>query len=476
MAQHATSQHEPDQEQFAGVEFKRHGYSLYVAFSDDKMECRCGYLPRHSGTMISRGELLNFLVQANVKVGIDEERLGEFLAAAAGRQTVRDAPLALGVPPAHGVDGWFSPTAKPCIRAHHEEEEGDSHDFRNVQTFINVLPGDEIGRIMPHTTGVPGRKVTGEVAIPRHGKPLKLKVGKDVRAEEDGRLLFAEAAGRVCFAFGEISVAQEFRVSGDVNFRVGSVSFNGVVEVGGDVLDGFNVTATKGLRVAGNIGNCSICSEGDVTLCGMDGQGRGSIICSGTIRANYLHDCTIECAGDVIVETEIHNCTIWTLGRIIVNRGGIVGGSCTSLGGIEAARLGSLTSVHTKLIAGVDYRDALELEQLQADLALNHKLLEDGAGRDVDTLRMARSVLTDRIMAIRSKVDPARNAKINVKTALYEKVLLTVGLTSERTFEQQTGPFTIIENSTDGGLRYLNLSSLEVNARVIEQACLRGAH
>ena len=463
MPQNATIQN-AEPEPFAGVEFKRLGYSLFIALSEDKMQCSCGYLPRPLGAAISRDELGNFLAQCNVKFGIDQEEFDRFLEAAAGRQTVRDMILARGVLPVNGSDGCFEATAQPSIIAHHEGEDGDCHDFRNVQTFVNVLAGDEIGHIVPNKMGVPGRKVTGEVAIPKHGKALKLKIGKDVRADADGLVLYAEADGRVCTDFGEISIVQEFRIAGNVNFSVGSVNFNGLVEVQGDVLDGFNVTASKGVRIRGNIGNCSICSDGEVTLCGMDGQGRGSIICSGAIRANYLHDCTIECAGDVIVETEIHNSTIWSLGRIVVNRGAIVGGSCTALGGIEASKVGSITSVLTKVVAGVDYRDVLELEQLQADLALNHKLLEAGSGKDAEVLRLARSVLTDRIMAIRTKQYPGSNPKINVKASLYDKVLLTVGYSSEKTHEQQRGPMSILENSVDGGLRFLHLTGLDIRA------------
>ena len=336
MVQDGTNQ-DDEGSAFAGVEYKRIGYSLFVAFSGDKMECRCGYLPRESGSPITLTDLCQFLAQANVKIGIDQEELERLVAAAAGRQTVRDLVVARGVPTVKGSDGYFLATAKPSIRAHHEGDEGDAPDFRNVQTFVNVLPGDEIGRLVPNRAGVPGRKVTGEVAIPKHGRPLKLKIGPNVAADEQGEVLFAAAAGRVWHAGDEISVVQEYRVAGDVDFRVGSVDFNGVVEVHGDVLDGFNVTATKGVHVHGNIGNGSINCQGDVAICGMDGHGTGSIVCQGNLRANYLHDCRVECAGDVIVQTEIHNSSIFALGRVVVKMGGAWGGTASRWGGSKPA-------------------------------------------------------------------------------------------------------------------------------------------
>lgn len=471
---HPTSMAKNDiQESFAGKEYKRLGYSLFIALSGDKMECRCSYVPRRQGAMMTRDELCAFLAQSDIKTGIDAEELDRFAGKTGAGQMVRDALLACGIPPINGSDGFFSPTAQPSIVAHHEED-GDSHDFRNVQTFINVRPGDEIGRIIPREMGIPGRRVTGEVVVPKHGRPLKIRIGKNIRVEDDGTRLVAEAEGRVCTRFGEMSVEQEYRIDGDVDFRVGSIDFNGVVDVRGDVLDGFNIAASKGLCVKGNIGNGNIISDGDILLCGMDGQNKGSIICGGTIRANYIHDCTIECAGDVIVDVEIHNCTIWSLGRIIVNKGAIAGGSYTALGGIEARRFGTLSSLHTRLTVGVDYRDLLVLDQLHADLAQNHEQITTSTDlKEVEQLRMVRAALTDRVMAIRSKIDAGSNPKINAKAALYENVLLTVGFLSQQIYEQVDGPVSITENTIECRLRYTPMTGLDINARDMEQAFIR---
>ena len=97
------------------------------------------------------------------------------------------------------------------------------------------------------------------------------------------------------------------------------------------------------------------------------------------------------------------------------------------------------------------------------------------SGKDLELLRLARSVLTDRIMAVRSKEDERKNAKINARTSLYDKVLLTVGFSSEKTYEQLRGPLSVIENTIDGGLRYLNLTGLEVKACDLERGYFRTA-
>ena len=457
-----------------GNEIKKLGYSLYLKIPDNRLECRCSYVPHEQGSMMNRDELTAFLKQYNVREGIDQQAFDDFVVKAAAGQQQIDVLLASGTPPVTGDDEYISISVNSSAEVHDTNEVLTDLDMHIVQTFINVSSGDVIGRIVPAGPGTPGRNIAGLPIPPHPGKPLHVKIGKNIRTEEDGTLLIAAATGRFCQSSGEISVEEEYVVKGDVNFRIGSINFKGVVEVRGDVLDNFNITATKGLMVSGNIGVCNIVSDGDVTFCGMDGQEKGSIICGGTLRANFIHDVEVECAGDVIVGVEIHNCTVRALGRIIVDKGAISGGSYIAQGGIEAKKIGSASSQHTKLQAGVDYHDVELLEKLFASLAETHdKAKQSQSLSEIAELRKSAVSLTDNIMSIRSKADPAANAKINAKAVLYENVQLTLGSTTEMIKEQKNGPLSIVENSIEGGLRYLSMSNLDVKAADIELAFVR---
>lgn len=458
----------------AGKEYERPGYSLFVWISDNKLECRCSYVPGTVGSMMSLDELRGFLAESGVKEGIDEDALKDFAIKASTATGLNMVLLASGTSPVNGVDGWISYSVQPTVTVQDVIDDDSTMDMHQVQSFMNVVPGEDICRVMPPEPGSPGMNVIGVVLPPQPGKALNLKVGKNIRCDGDGSLLVATAAGRVCQASGEISVEEEYVVSGNVDFRVGSITFNGFVEVRGDVLDDFNVTATRGMSISGNVGVCAIRSDGDITFCGMDGQGRGSIVCNGTIRANFIHDCHVECAGDVIVDVEVHNCTIKSLGRIIVNKGAISGGSYTALGGIDAKKIGSPASVRAKLAVGVDYHDAEELERLFAGLEKNQtQIAQTESLPEIEELRKVRAGLTDRILAIRAKTDQRSNAKINVQRMLYENILLSIGTVNEETKEQLDGPVSIIENTIEGGLRYLQVTSLDVKAKDIELAFVK---
>ncbi len=472
-----TDQHEPVPSTAptpGGNEIKKLGYTLYLRIPDNYLECRCSYVPREQGSMITRDELAGFLKQYNVREGIDQLVFDDFvLKAAAGRQQI-DVLLASGTAPVAGVDAYISLSVQPSAAVRSGDEAVTNIDMHIVQAFINVSTGDEIGHIIPAEPGIPGRNIMGMPIPAQPGKPLHTTFGKNIRIEENGATLIAAATGRLCQSSGEISVEEEYVVKGDVNFRIGSINFKGVVEVRGDVLDNFDITASKVLTVTGNIGACSIVSDGDITFCGMDGQEKGRIACGGTLRAHFIHDAVIECAGDVIVDVEIHNCTIRTLGRIVVDKGAISGGSCIARGGIEAKKLGSAAAVHTKLHAGVDYHDVEELERLFAELAeTQSKAKLSQSLSEIADLRSITAQLSDRIMAIRNKTDPTSNAKINAKTVMYENVQLIVGGATEELSDEKDGAHSVVENSIDGGLRFLPMTSLDIKATDIELAFAR---
>ena len=474
-----TDQHEPEQSAVAapvigGSEVKKLGFSLYVKIPANGLECRCSYVPREQGSIITRDELAGFLKQYNVHEGIDQEAFDDFVVKASAGEQLVDVLLASGTPPVFGADGYIALSAHSSAAIHSGDEDVTDVDMHIVQTFINVSKGDEIGRVIPAEPGTPGRNITGLPIATQPGKPMGVKIGKNIRTEEDGALLIAAATGRLCQAAGEISVEEEYIVKGDLNFRIGSIDFKGVVEVRGDVLDNFNVTASKGLSVTGNIGTCDLVSDGDITFCGMDGQDRAHIVCGGTLRAHFIHDVDVECAGDVIVDVEIHNCNIRTLGKIVVDKGAISGGSYIALGGIEAKKLGSAASVHTRMHAGVDYHDVVLLEKLFASLSETQTLAKQSSSlSEIAELRKTMATITDGIMGIRGKSYATANAKINAKAVVYENVQLVIGAVTETISEEMAGACSFIENSIEGGLRHLSMTSLDVKAVDIEQAFVR---
>lgn len=465
-------------EKIAGREFQKTGYTLYIAISSDKMECCCSYVPNDQGAMMTRDELLGYLKLAQVHFGIDDQVLDDFVGKAADGIYQRDVLLAQGVAPVNGVDAYLKYLVSPSVESHHTKDALDALDpldMRAVQTFINVTPGEYVARIFPHAHGSPGKNVSG-VSIPQvAGKALPLKVGKNLTLDEETGRLVAEAGGRLCSNSREIFVEEVYSIRGDVDLNVGSVIHKGMVSISGDVLDGFNVTATKSISIAGNVGACNISSKGDISLCGMDGQRRGIILCAGTLQAKFLHDCYIECAGDVLVDAEIRNCTILCLGRIVVNRGEIAGGKYTALGGIETNNIGALNSVRTNLLVGVHYLDEEEKLRLNAAICNNQLELSDATSvQQIENLRIRDSDLADNYHDLCRRQYDQCNPMINVRRMIYGNTFVTIGNAREEIKEEISGPISLIENTIERGLRKIEMVSLDIKAKDIEEGFVRG--
>jgi uncharacterized protein (DUF342 family) len=340
-----------------------------------------------------------------------------------------------------------------------------------IQQFFNVVPDQLIAQVFPPGAGTPGMSIYGKIIPAQPGQPLIPVLGTNVRLSDDGDSVYSTSDGRVSINGAEISVENVYIVKGNVDFKVGNIVFNGFVEIKGDVLDDFSVKATKGLKIQGNIGLSTIESGGDLSFCGMSGQNKGVIRCRGNITANFINEVTVECDGDILVENEIRNCHIDCLGSIKINKGVLAGGDYTALGGIESSTIGTVTSLHTHVAAGVHYRDQLELNRLFNELKeLISNYTTNRANSDLKEFTTKRAEITDQVQQIRTKEYPGRNPKINVKKTLYEKVKITLGTVSEDNREERKGPLSIIENTVEGGFRFLNMSDLSVRPDEIERA------
>jgi uncharacterized protein (DUF342 family) len=460
-------------EQFKRLEFKRLGFTLLLGISPDGLSCSCSYLPAAAGAPLTLQELRSFLTESRIVEGILDDGIAALLNSATSLFPATNLLLASGTPMIPGEDGKIELIVKDSLDAPEPEAENENIivDFRNVQEFLNVKAGDLIGRVLPPTEGVKGRSIFGRDIPPTPGNVLKLELGPNVRLGEDGSSLFSESDGRVFSNGAEISVEDVYKVKGDVDFKVGNILFNGFVEVTGDVLDGFEINATKGVKVQGNIGVCRIETDGDISFCGMSGQGKGRVRCGGNLAANFLNDIILEAAGNIVVDSEIRNCLIKSLGTVTVNKGVLSGGECVALAGIETASLGTVTSLHTHVLAGVNHKDMEEHNKLFHELK---QLIADfnakKTGLDPKEFMKARLAITDRLQEVRARQHPACNPKVNVKKVLYEGVTITLGEHSEEIREEKKGPMSIIENTMDGGFRYLGMTDLSVRAQDIEQA------
>ncbi len=452
------------------------GYKLRFDFSADATVCTARYEPADGGTALDEAALRNYMDQCGIVEGIHETSVQMLVWAAGEKKPLAGIILAQARAMKPGEDGRLELLVQDSLQGagSSNDDEAGMVCFRNVQSFLNVSPGGRFGIIHPPGPGVAGKTVQGQEIPPQPGVPFAVRLGPTVRLGDDGRSLYAEAAGRIHHAKGELTIEEVYTVKGDVDFHVGNIAFNGFVEITGDVLDGFSVKATRGIKLHGIAGSAELESDGDMELCGMNGQGTGIIRCGGNLTVNFCNDTTIVCEGNITAQVEMRSCQVRCLGRLRIVKGTFGGGSCIVLSGIETGALGTKTSMPTTVMAGMNFYDFDEIELLNSWLIdLNERFTTTPVEqRNLVAFVAERNKLTEQMQTVRSCQYSATNPKINVHRVVYENVRLTLGQTFYLTREEIQGPASLISNSRKGGIRQLELSDLSVTADQLEQSLM----
>ena len=447
--------------------------------------------------IITPPEIFWFLQQNNIVRTIDYAAVYDFCAAIEMGTAMSPAVLAHGIEPIAGTDGRFELSVKTTgDDVEFTEDEDGSVDLKKRHAFTEIEIGQKLGTVHPPQDGINGTDVFGMVVMAPKGAPFELLGGEGVELKFDGRVAFATKSGRALLDKQTVSVVDQLFVSGDVDLNVGDIEFNGFVEVGGDVPDDFDIRATKGVKVSGVVGACHIESAGSVDISSMAGKEIGRIICHGDLHATYLNQVTVQCFGDVYVTNEIRNSVVKATGKIVVERGAIVGGSCVALDGIEAKDLGASSGLKTKVTAGVYFPDVDRFEYLRSQLATINRQIEsintamiplkrnlENKDNLADVAEKRLEILEAQLVKIEAEKETFsaeinastpqefenKNPKINVFDKLMEGVYIVLGQVAEEIKIARRGPLSIIENSRDGSLYYLTLTPMQKMAVELEQ-------
>ncbi len=480
-------------------EFITDTYTLRLEAHNNQLECRASITVDDVNESISPTDLIAILRNNDITQTVDLEQVAIFCTEAGQGGNPQGFVIAQGVEPINGTDGWFE-LVVDTGKEESELAEDDSGriDFKSIQTFTNVVPEQQIGTIHPSTDGSPGVSIT-EAPVPQvKGNPYALIAGKGTIINEDGDKVFATAAGRVVFEKQTISVVEELVISSDVDLSVGHIQFNGFVDIKGDVLDDFNISATKGIHITGAVGDCQLTTEGPVTIGTMAGRGRGKIKCNGDLTARYLNQVNVECWGDVNISHELRNSIVKATGSVKLPKGLVTGGKIIALEGVEAKIVGAATGTKTYITSGVYFPETDRLTFLRTRVksiadqtkriktsldSLNKKPHAEQRKALREAIELRIGILTNRHVNLDDESEdlneelksfvagehPTANPKINVIGSLKEGAQIELGETLLEINNEISGPVSVIEDQENDGLKYLTYSPLIFNANKDEE-------
>lgn len=469
------------------------GHNVQLVISDDEMSASLSLYPNKSNkTPITSQAILTLLDQHNIIDGIQNEAIDTLCTFASKGKKQDSIVVAATYPPTPGENGWLEPlirTAADTDTEFNENEDGKL-DLYTLNLFTCVEPEQKIAILHPPELGEASTTVTGKVLAPLLGKELQIGLGSGVRIEDNGTSFISEISGRADLSENILSVSEDYIIHGDVDMHVGNINFPGFCQVSGDVLDNFDINADKGIEVVGTVGSCHLITEGDITIGSMAGNEDGMIRCSGNLTANYLNGVTVECMGTVTVKYEIRNCIIKSAEKVIIENGVISGGHCVALQGIEAKDVGAEAGIATRLTSGVYFPEEDQLQMLktqQKSINIQNQFIKRSLGplaaqsKKDDSLTGAiqkrLEILQERLelLIIMQKevkeqlnnfvfTEHDGNAKVNVHRRLKEKVKISLDMVTEEIRLEHHGPLSVVADSTNGTLRFCDLSPLKINA------------
>lgn len=295
-------------------------------------------------------ELQAFIKENGVVFGVCTEVLEEIVERG---DVLVPTEIAVGKKPVDGTDAELHPVQFEFEKTSIDER--TNVDLKKVIDIPSVEVGDLVGEKIPATQGEPGMNVLGEEVAAKPGKDFKLRPGKNTRIENDHKI-FATLNGQPSAERKVIHVYPVFEVNGDLDLKVGNITFVGNVTIRGNVPSGFEIDAKGDIRVHGTVEAAKLTSEGSIFVsAGIVGQGTGAISAKQDLHATYINQATVHVDGDINVVQSILHSEV-NAGRNIVctrGKGNIVGGNVSAGQAIVAKEFGNNMHTATAIFIGV---------------------------------------------------------------------------------------------------------------------------
>ena len=428
-------------------------------------------LPR-GGAPVQMQNILQEAEKRGITAKLDLEAIEKTL-----REGGDNVMIASGIPPVHGVDGKFE-NLIPGIkeRSPHLDEHGLA-DFRDLGEIVTVHSGDQLMRRILPTSGDPGQTLTGKAIPAKPGKNVTFATKLDgvVIAPSDPNLLVSQVNGYPVLLKDGVKVEPVYAVK-NVDLHTGNISFDGTVNVAGDILSGMTVKVTGDIHVEGTVEGALLDAGGDIVVKGGIIGGTEQYIrpgekfhplvkCNGSCTARFVQNAHIS-AGKGIFIHDIAMLSDLSAGHQIIvgdegsRKGNVIGGVTRAAMLVKVQSLGSDDYVKTVVIAGADQAlherlNIITKARETAEKKFNDiiKILEmAGLKPDrvppetVKTAETTRDALNSEIETLREderelhrQIDLANGAQVVVEKRIFGGAEIHFGLKRYSTAEDREG-------------------------------------
>jgi uncharacterized protein (DUF342 family) len=397
--------------------------------SDDKMKLFIDAEPVDN-QIVTKEEFKALIAEFAKNAEINDGVIDDIYKHLQKNEKVVDRRIAKGTPAVDGADGkilllYKKFTPQPEVK---EDRKGYA-ELTELHLFDNVTKGQIVGRVYPPKSGTDGLDALGAKIPAKVGKPIKpstdstVTLKEQTTSEQPYQTIVAEEDGFLMEDAGKISIKPELTISGDLDFHYGNIDFIGKVIVGGDVLQGLNIKAAKGIEVKGSIrGGSLICMGGDIVVKGYVYGGKDSrIICGKSFSCTVAQEIHAEIAGDILIHKEAVDCMLRSETTIYVKDGQLVGGECYAVCGVEAKFLGNQANKETIINFCSDVESHTDYSRLIAKIDSHDKakkLLEMHLGplaTNPSRIQLLRSPHREKMQSLYTKLQEVERSRISLK-------------------------------------------------------------
>jgi len=441
---------------------ERRDGEFIINVAKDKMTAWLTMTPAYGGVPITFEQIRQTLREKGVVSGLITAAEIEVLIKE-GRAT--DHIIAQGIPPVPGLDAQFHSLIPEMQERRPQINDRGIADFRDLGQLILVKQGDPLMRRTLPTEGKKGQNILGQVLTPKptQNTPFSAEV-KGARFDpDDSDLLVSTIVGQPVLIPNGVMVSPTITVP-QVNISSGNLSFDGTINILGDVMEGMKVYALGDIFVGGTVEASEIEAGGNISIKGgvignRDPNGgsatslSGRISCKGTVRARFAKYVNIEAGTSIIIEEYSMNNQLTALNQILVGKPGgekglIIGGSARAMMLIQAVSIGSGTGIKTYIQAGLNPHTQEQLNNIERQIEANEKnqddikkiitFIENNPEKDknglLDKARRTLNKLMSEITqhqtdrdSLLSEMSFAEYAKVVVEQTIYNGVEVRIG-------------------------------------------------
>ncbi|MEC4672819.1 MAG: FapA family protein [Nitrospirota bacterium] len=451
--------------------------TVSVTIASDKCQASLTLTAADGGQPLT----MDMITQAIVKAGVSDLQVDqEMLKRCYERQSVKDMCIAQARLPIQGKSAVYIPLVESETIASPDVDEHGVADVMNTHQFVLVDIGTPLMRRVPATEGEAGLDVTGKEMkpVPGNDPGFTTNLTGAVISSEDPNMLLAAIKGHPVVGKNGVTVDSTFHVD-NVDVTTGNITFDGSLEVKGEVVAGMTINVTGDVFIKGGVERAAIKAGQSIKVGGgiFGGEeaerSEGEIIeyqitAGSDIEAKFVHLSTLAAENNIVVKDYISHSYVKSGNQLLVGqetgKGLVFGGQCEALHRAVMNQFGNEAYIPTHVTAGklnelyqAYHNIEKELTTRSQEVAQLETILEKTQKSDpvvlgkmpVDKSEKIRNTIVainekmagtqDLLHALEPEIELQKKAAIEVTKTIYPNAGMTINGTTKRFSEQTTG-------------------------------------